>query len=129
MSASRPPSGRQSPASASGRRSPATSRSPRLLTEDGLLRLFDLDNRADSDSDGNFSLLNAPLWSGSIVEDSSAKIYTPKNADKPQECIVIAKAERNALCLGKVGSSKRFCLATKELGYSHCGVAVHCRTS
>jgi hypothetical protein len=63
------------------------------------------------------------------IEDSSAKINTPKNADKPQECIFIAKAERNALCLGKVGSSKCFCLAAKELGYSHCGVAAHGRTS
>ena len=28
-----------------------------------------------------------------------------------------------------MGSSKRFCLATKDLGYSHCGVAAHGRTS
>jgi hypothetical protein len=61
--------------------------------------------------------------------DSSSKTYTPKNADKPQGCIFIAKAESKALCLGKVGSSKCFCLATKELGYSHCGVAAQCRTS
>ena len=29
----------------------------------------------------------------------------------------------------KVGSSKRFCLAPKDPGYSHCGVAAHGRTS
>jgi len=61
--------------------------------------------------------------------DSSSKTYTPKNADKPQGCIFIAKEESKELCLGKVGSSKRFCLATKEQGYSHCGVAAHGRTS
>jgi len=33
------------------------------------------------------------------------------------------------LCFGKVVSSKRFCLAPKDPGYSHCGVAAHCRTS
>ena len=31
--------------------------------------------------------------------------------------------------LGKLGSSKRFCLASKKPGYSHCGVAAHGRTS
>ena len=197
MSASRPPSGRHSPASASGRRSPATSRSP-LLTEESLLRLLDLDDCAATDSEDEFSLLNAPSGCGSIgrsttrsmmdrsavpsvgtspvpvsatpvctggrnrgeggvgglggvggggvcpatrtstkearsvipvIADSSSKTYTPKNADKPQGCIFIAKAECKALRLGKVGSSKRFCLATKELGYSHCGVAAHGRTS
>ena len=39
------------------------------------------------------------------------------------------KAESKALCFGKVGSSKRFCLAPKEPGYMHCGVAAHGRTS
>jgi len=33
------------------------------------------------------------------------------------------------IMFGEGGSSKRFCLATKELGYSHCGVAAHGRTS
>jgi hypothetical protein len=30
---------------------------------------------------------------------------------------------------GEGGSSKRFCRATKELGYSHCGVTAHGRTN
>jgi hypothetical protein len=40
--------------------------------------------------------------------DSSPKIYTPKNADRPQGCIFISKAESKDLCFGKVGSSKCF---------------------
>ena len=196
MSASRPPSGRQSPASASGRLSPATPRSLPLSAEARLLRLLDLDDRHDTDSEDEFSLLNAPSMSGSISRsttrgmtaprsavlsegtspvpvsatpvrtggrnrgeggvggvggggerpstrasaksarpvipakaDSSPKMYTPKNADRPQGCIFISRAESKVLCFGKVGSSKRFCLATKDLGYSHCGVAAHGRTS
>ncbi len=63
MSASRPPLGRQSPASA-GRRSPAPAghrfaHSP--LSETDLLRPFDLDDRKDEDDlSDDFSLLNAP---------------------------------------------------------------------
>ncbi len=91
MSASRPPLGRQSPASVSGRRSPATSRSPRLLTEDGLLRLLDLDDRADSDSDDDFSLLNAPSGSGSIGRSTTrgmmARSAVPAVGTSPSLCL------------------------------------------
>jgi hypothetical protein len=71
MSASRPPSGRHSPASASGRRSPATPRSLPLSAEERLLRLLDLDDRHDTDSENEFSLLNAPSVSGSISRSTT----------------------------------------------------------
>ena len=54
MLASRPPLGRHSPASASGRRSPATPRSLPLSAEERLLRLLDLDNCHDTDSEDEF---------------------------------------------------------------------------
>jgi len=54
MSASRPPLGRHSPASASGRHSPATPRSLPLSAEERLLRLLDLDDRHDTDSKDEF---------------------------------------------------------------------------
>jgi len=36
---------------------------------------------------------------------------------------------KQGLMFWKVGSSKRFCLAPKDPGYSHCGVVAHGRTS
>ena len=194
LSASRPPSGRRSPAALIGRRLPAPPCSS-TPTEETLLRLLDLDARDDDDSDDDYSFLNAhsaisslghsscsrmaraalpsegtspvPLFatpvrtggkphahreggiggfggggirpatrtstkahSGSTANaESPSKIFIPKNADTPQVCIFIAKAERKALCFGKVGSSKCFYLALKEPGHSHCGVAAHGRTS
>ena len=73
---------------------------------------------------------NTKAHSGSPAKaESPSKNFAPKNANTPQVCIFIAKAESKALCLGKVGSSKRFRLASKEPGYSHCGVVAHGRTS
>ena len=87
MSASRPPSGRHSPALASGRRSPGTTRSPPLSTEDRLLRLLDLDDRNDTDSEDEFSLLNAPSVSGSISRSTTrgmtARSAVPSEGTSP----------------------------------------------
>jgi hypothetical protein len=201
MSASLPPSGHRSPASA-GRRSPAPAacRSPAPprssnRAEADLLRLHNLDNREEQESDDDYSLLNAPSASavsslGRSTRSASAhtaspsegtspvsvsatpvhmggrtrsgreggvggvggvglcsaprrsakassvspakaespsKAFATKNADTPQLCIFLEKADGKTLCLGKVGSSKHFCLAPKEPGYSHCGVAAHGR--
>ena len=54
MLASRPSLGRLLPASASDRRSPVTPRSLPLSAEVRLLRLLDLDNRHNTDSEDEF---------------------------------------------------------------------------
>jgi hypothetical protein len=87
MSASRPPLGHHSPALVSGRRSPATPRSPPLSTEDRLLRLLDLDDRNDTDSEDEFSLLKAPSVSGSISRSTTrgmtARSAVPSEGTSP----------------------------------------------
>ena len=188
MSASLPPCGCRSPALA-GRRSPALAacRSPAPprssnRAEADLLRLLDLDDCKEQESDDDYSLLNAPSASavsslGRSTRSASAhtaspsegtspvpesatpvcmggrmrsggdegvggvggfglrpaprksakassispakaespsKAFATKNADTPQLCIFLETTDSKTLCLGKVGSYKRFCLAPKE---------------
>jgi hypothetical protein len=87
ISASRPPSGRHSPASAPGRRSPATPRSLPLSAEERLLRLLNLDDCHDTDSEDAFSLLNAPSVSASMSRSTTrgmtARSAVPSEGTSP----------------------------------------------
>ena len=45
--------------------------------------------------------------------------------DLPQACILIDKRLSQILCLGRVGELSRFCIKSRENGYSHCGTRSH----
>ncbi len=39
----------------------------------------------------------------------------------PQPCVIIDKESQCTLCFGLVGTSKRFCIKSREEGCTHCG--------
>jgi hypothetical protein len=52
-------------------------------------------------------------------------VLSPKYEDSPQMCILITDKLKTLLCLGRIGSQSRFCVAPKDAGYSHCGIKSH----
>ncbi len=50
---------------------------------------------------------------------------TLKGTGVAQQCIFINKTNVKDLCLGRIGNSRRFCVAEKSPFYSHCGIPAH----
>ncbi len=50
---------------------------------------------------------------------------TLKGTGVAQQCIFIDDTNVKTLCLGRIGSSQRFCVADKRPFYSHCGIPAH----
>jgi hypothetical protein len=50
---------------------------------------------------------------------------TLKGTGVAQQCIFIDDTNVKTLCLARIGSSRRFCVADKSPFYSHCGIPAH----
>ena len=53
---------------------------------------------------------------------------TPRGSASTQRAIFIDEPTAKTLCLGIIGSSGRFCIATKGRGLNHCGTVAHARS-
>jgi len=70
---------------------------------------------------------NSSLVERSCAENEPSFILAAEGTGKPQCCVFIDDAAMANLCLGVIGTGKRFCLAKKIQGYTHCGVSVHAK--
>lgn len=55
----------------------------------------------------------------------SSPLFQSKKAGDAQFCVFIDTDSLESLCLGRVGTSNRFCLAARNFPYSHCGIPAH----
>jgi len=64
---------------------------------------------------------------GSLGGVVTGELDTPRGSSSLQPAIFISEDTAATLCLGIIGSSGRFCVATKSRGLSHCGTMAHAK--
>ncbi len=68
----------------------------------------------------------SPSMGASSRGTESPVCAAPKGTGKPQHCIFIDDKALANLCFGVIGmSGVHFCVAPKELHYTHCGLPAH----
>jgi hypothetical protein len=53
---------------------------------------------------------------------------TPRGSSALHTAIFINETNATTLCLGVIGSSRRFCVASKTRGSNHCGTVAHAKS-
>ncbi len=62
---------------------------------------------------------------GRLGRSSPLPAISPKYDDSPQVCVLITEESKSLLCMGRIGSQSRFCLAPRDAVYLHCRIKAH----